>query len=142
MSSLFFIAQQVQPGIGDPRVSWAPIVVLILIAVGFAVGNIILSTRVGPTRTGAAKETTYESGMIPVGDARQRFNIRFYQVAITFLVFDVEIVFLYPFATIFPHVVQAEHAFGGVLLIGVVIFMSLIMLGYFYEWGKGVFRWD
>jgi NADH-quinone oxidoreductase subunit A len=142
MSSLFFLAQLIEPGAGDPRVAWAPVLVLILIAVGFAVGNIVLSTRVGPTRTGPAKETTYESGMIPVGDARQRFNIRFYQVAITFLVFDVEIVFLYPWATVFPHAVREGHAFAGVMLVGVIVFMSLIMLGYFYEWGKGVFRWD
>src|SRR5271155_3190065 len=85
----------------DPRASWAPVVLLLVIAIGFAVVNLALSLIVGPSRTGPGKEATYESGMVPIGDARRRFNVRFYIVAMIFLVFDVEIVFLYPWATIF-----------------------------------------
>src|SRR3954451_13980489 len=87
---------------GDPRVAGAPIVLLILIALGFGVGNVILSTWIGPKRTGPGKEATYESGMVPVGDTRKRFNVRFYIVPIIFLVIDVDIVFMYPWSTIFP----------------------------------------
>src|SRR3954467_8119171 len=90
--------------------SWAPVVLLILIALGFAIGNIIISLWIGPKRTGPGKETTYESGMMPIGDTRKRFNVRFYVVAMIFLVFDVEIVFFYPFATIFGESVRNTPA--------------------------------
>src|SRR5919107_908174 len=90
----------------DPRSSWAPVVLLLLIAIGFAVGNLVLSLLIGPSRTGPGKETTYESGMVPIGDTRKRFNVRFYIVAMIFLVFDVEIVFMYPWATIFAPTVH------------------------------------
>jgi NADH:ubiquinone oxidoreductase subunit 3 (subunit A) len=92
----------------DAPSAWAPVVLLILIGAGFAIGNVVLSTIIGPSRTGPGKEETYESGMIPVGDTRQRFNVRFYIVAMIFLVFDVEIVFFYPWASIFPHAVQTR----------------------------------
>src|SRR2546423_2433031 len=85
----------------DPRIAWAPVVLLLVIGIGFAVGNVVLSIWVGPSRTGPGKEETYESGMVPVGDTRQRFNVRFYIVAMIFLVFDVDIIFMYPWATIF-----------------------------------------
>src|SRR5687767_1293146 len=85
----------------EPRNAWAPVVLLLLIGIGFAIGNVVLSSVIGPSRTGPGKETTYESGMVPVGDTRRRFNVRFYIVAMIFLVFDVDIIFMYPWATIF-----------------------------------------
>ena len=129
----------------DSVSSWAPIVLMILIAVGFAVVNLAASLIVGPSRTGPGKETTYESGMVPIGDARRRFNVRFYIVAMIFLVFDVEIVFLYPWATIFAPAAQNKGRTGldsGMLLIEIVIFIAILLLAYIYAWGKGVFRWD
>src|SRR3954469_13263245 len=80
----------------EPRNAWAPAVLLLLIGIGFAVGTIVPSSVTGPPRTGPGKETAYESGMVPVGDTHRRFNVRFYVVAMIFLVFDVEIVFMYP----------------------------------------------
>src|ERR1700712_5740728 len=98
----------------DPRSSWAPIV-LMIIGIGFAAGNIMLSLFIGPSRTGPGKEVTYESGMVPIGDARRRFNVRFYIVAMIFLVFDVDIIFLYPWATIFStEVSNSGNVAGGV----------------------------
>src|SRR5438270_13468648 len=88
--------------------AWAPVVLLLVIAIGFAVVNVAASLLLGPSRTGPGKEATYESGMVPVGDTRRRFNVRFYIVAMIFLVFDVEIVFMYPWATIFARGVQAN----------------------------------
>jgi NADH-quinone oxidoreductase subunit A len=123
-----------------PRSSWAPVVLLLIIAIGFAVGNVVLSVLVGPSRTGPGKETTYESGMMPVGDTHRRFNVRFYIVAMIFLVFDVEIVFMYPWATIFAP--YSNTAIGGMLLGEMVVFVALLLLAYLYAWGKGVFRWD
>src|SRR5215203_1457423 len=96
-SALLPLAQQAP----SPRAAWAPVVLMIVIALGFTVGNLILSLLIGPSRTGAVKEQTYESGMTPIGDTRKRFNVRFYIVAMVFLVFDVEIVFMYPWASIF-----------------------------------------
>src|SRR5689334_23767303 len=124
----------------DPNGSWAPVVLLLIIAIGFAVVNVAASLLIGPSRTGPGKETTYESGMIPVGDTRRRFNVRFYIVAMIFLVFDVEIVFMYPWATIFAP--KANTALGGLLLWEMVIFVAILLLAYLYAWGKGVFRWD
>src|SRR5688500_17116328 len=130
----------------DPRAGWAPVLLLIFIAIGFTVANIALSVIIGPSRTGKGKETTYESGMVPVGDTRQRFNVRFYIVAMIFLVFDVEIVFMYPWATIFAPASQAGVVggldWGGFLLAEMFIFVGILLLAYVYAWGKGVFRWD
>ena len=106
----------------------------------------------GPLATGPGKEETYESGMVPIGDARKRFNVRFYIVAMIFLVFDVEIMFLYPWATIFAKGVAASHnaaaagtpsMFSGAsLLWEMVVFVAILLVAYVYAWGKGVFRWD
>jgi NADH-quinone oxidoreductase subunit A len=125
-----------------PVSSWAPVVLLLLIGIGFVVGNIVLSTWIGPKRTGPGKETAYESGMMPIGDAHKRFNVRFYIVAMIFLVFDVEIVFFYPFATILPHYAKSDATMSGTILISMLVFVSILLLAYVYAWGKGVFRWD
>ena len=135
-------------GINDGNIAstWAPVVLLLLIGIGFAIGNVMISVIVGPSRTGPGKETTYESGMTPIGDAHKRFNVRFYIVAMIFLVVDVEIVFFYPFATIFAPFVKRDHLTGGyesALMLGsIVVFVVILMLSYVYAWGKGVFRWD
>ena len=126
--------------------SWAPVVLLLVLAVGFAVTNIAASLLIGPSRTGPGKEITYESGMVPIGDTRQRFNVRFYIVAMIFLVFDVEIVFLYPWAAIFSASAKsttvAGRQFSGMLLVEMGFFVAILLLAYIYAWGKGVFRWD
>jgi NADH-quinone oxidoreductase subunit A len=126
--------------------SWAPVVLLLVIAIGFAVVNIGASLVLGPARTGPGKEETYESGMVPIGDTRKRFNVRFYVIAMIFLVFDVEIVFLYPWAAIFSPAAGNKtldgRGFGAMLLFEMAIFVAILLLAYFYAWGKGVFRWD
>jgi NADH-quinone oxidoreductase subunit A len=123
----------------QPQSAWAPVVLLVVIALMFGAMTLIMSRLVGPSRTGAAKETTYESGMMPSSDARRRFNARFYIVAMIFVVFDVEIVFFYPWATIFP---RAEHPIMGVLLAEMAVFIVILLVAYLYAWGKGVFDWD
>ena len=123
-----------------PPSAWAPGVLLFLIAIGFAVVNLVASIIIGPSRTGSVKSSTYESGVVPVGDARRRFNVRFYIVAMIFLVFDVDIIFFYPWATIFAPAVRGGN--GGACLIEMAVFIAILMLAYLYAWGKGVFRWD
>jgi len=125
----------------DPQNSWAPVLLLIVIAVGFAVTNVVASIVIGPGRTGKGKEETYESGMVPIGDTRKHFNVRFYIVAMIFLVFDVEIVFFYPWATIFPDAIASGRG-SGLLLLEIILFVVILLLAYIYAWGKGVFQWD
>ena len=128
---------------GNAPSSWLPVVILLVIGIGFAIGNILLSLLIGPARTGPGKETTYESGMVPVGDTRKRFNVRFYIVAMIFLVVDVEIVFFYPWAAIFAPAVQSgDAAMSDRLLLRLIVFTVLLLIGYIYGWGKGIFRWD
>ena len=132
--------------ISTEPMSWLPVVFLLIIAIGFAVGNAILSIWIGPKKTGPGKEMTYESGMMPVGDTRRRFNVRFYVVAMIFLVFDVEIVFFYPWATLFPdevrHRALAQESLAPLMMISMGVFVLILLVAYFYAWGKGVFRWD
>ena len=139
------LAQAASPN--EPRYAWAPVLLLLVIGVAFAVSNIVLSLLVGPGRTGPGKETTYESGMVPIGSAHQRFNVRFYIVAMIFLVFDVDIIFMYPWAAIFSGEVRAGNSvngvgFGGLLLVEMGVFIALLLVAYLYAWGKGVFKWD
>ncbi len=143
--ALFTTLAQVAPN--EPRVAWAPVVLLLIMGIGFAVTNVAVSIFVGPSNTGPGKEQTYESGMVPVGTAHQRFNVRFYIVAMIFLVFDVDIIFMYPWATIFADGVRSTGSVGGIdfgalLLIEMGIFVALLLVAYLYAWGKGVFKWD
>ena len=130
---------------------WAVIGILFVIALGFAIFNVVLSTSLGPTRKGRVKDPPYESGVNPVGDTKQRFNVRFYLVAMIFLVFDVEVLFLIPWLTIFPRnsFENILHLSGpgyllqyGVLFGAVLTFTAIILVAYFYAWGKGVLKWD
>jgi NADH-quinone oxidoreductase subunit A len=123
--------------------SWLPVVLLIVMGLVMGVGSIVASILIGPSRTGVAKETTYESGMVPIGDTRRRFNVRFYIVAMIFLVIDVEIVFFYPWAAIFaPIVRKGTPSQATTLLIEMIVFVVILLVAYVYAWGKGVFRWD
>lgn len=126
----------------DPRYAWAPVILLLILGLGFSVGNGIASALIGPSRTGKVKEQTYESGMNPVGDARRRFNVRFYLVAILFVAFDVEIVVMYPWAASFAKVLSIDPELGQRMFVGVGIFMTLVFVGYLYDIGKGVLKWD
>jgi NADH-quinone oxidoreductase subunit A len=120
---------------------YAPIGVLLLMAVGFGLGNLILTHVLGPSRQGKIKGTTYESGMNPIGSAQKRFNVRFYIVAMSFLVFDVEIVFLYPWATTFTSL-SPESELAPLFLGRMLFFVLTTVIGYGYAWRKGVFRYD
>jgi NADH-quinone oxidoreductase subunit A len=121
--------------------TYGPLVVLIFMALAFGLGNLLLTRLLGPRRTGQRKGTTYESGMDPVGSARKRFNVRFYIVAMTFLVFDVEIVFLYPWATVFSDL-GSNHPMAMQYLARMLFFVATSIIAYLYAWRKGVFNYD
>ncbi|HUF48005.1 MAG TPA: NADH-quinone oxidoreductase subunit A [Vicinamibacterales bacterium] len=110
--------------------------ILILIGLGaaFSAGNVVLSQFLGPKKPTPEKAAAYECGMPAVGDARERQSIKFYLVAMIFLLFDIEIAFLYPWALAFRDL-------GMVGLLQVVTFLALLTTGYVYVWRKGVFDW-
>ena len=122
--------------------SFDAILLYVVVLAGFAVTNIVLTQFLSPHRKTPVKQMPYESGMDPVGDARQPFDVKFYLVAILFLVFDVELLFLYPWA------VSAYSDRGGVPLelrrtvfVVMLVFMGTLAIAYLYAWRKGVFRW-
>ncbi len=128
--------------VGGPTSNWAAVLLLLVIGVLFVVGTLTMSILVGPSRNGPGKGATYESGVNPVGDSRKRFNVRFYVVAMIFLVFDVDIVFFYPLCSIFRQTALHDHAAAGALLADILVFVAILLVAYLYAWGKGVFRWD
>ncbi len=112
-----------------------PVLVLIGLGFGFAATNILLSLLLGPRKPTPEKSAPYECGMPPVGDARERHPVKFYLVAMIFLLFDIEVAFLYPWAI----------AFRDLGVIGywqIVVFFALLATGYLYVWRKGAFDWS
>ena len=120
---------------------YLPVGILVLMAVIFAMGSLIGTHVLGPTRHGETKDSVYESGVNPFGTARKRFNVRFYILAMTFLVFDVEIIFLYPWAVTYTKLPPASPE--AMLFLGrIIFFVGTSVIAYIYAWRKGVFRWD
>ncbi len=125
----------------EPFSHYAPLGLLLLMAIAFGFGNLVLTHIIGPSRKGPVKGIVYESGVNPIGDTQRRFNVRYYLVAVTFLLFDVEIVFLYPWAATFSSL--AEHSDLRPLFLGRVLFFLLTsIIAFVYAWRKGVFRYD
>ena len=125
-----------------------PVLLFVAIAAAVSVGLVTFAQLIGPRRSGAVKEMPYESGMDPVHDTRRRFDVRFHLVAITFLVFDVELLFLYPWAVASRSSAGVDAAVAGELVssrglgfAGAMLFLSLVVVGFAYDWRKGVFRW-
>ena len=125
----------------DGLSSYLPVGVIIAMAFAFIAANLVLTTIIGPKAQGAVKGLAYESGMDPIGSARKRFNVRFYILAMTFLVFDVEIIFLYPWAVTFSKL-EPQSSESALFLGRIMFFIATSVVAYVYAWKKGVFRWD
>ncbi|MCC6950706.1 MAG: NADH-quinone oxidoreductase subunit A [Phycisphaerales bacterium] len=121
--------------------AYLPIALIVLMAIGFGVGNVVVSQIIGPRRAGEVKGQSYESGMNPVGTARKRFNVRFYLIAMVFLVFDVEVIFLYPWASTFPNIAERSDE-GLIWLARILFFLFTTVVAYVYGFRKGVFKFD
>ena len=119
---------------------YAPILVLVVMVLGFAIGNLILSDVLGKKRRSIGKADAYESGMTPVGDARLRLSIHFYLVAVLFILFDVESIFLIPWAVAAKEL--AELGMGRMVLMEVVVFVVVLAVGLAFVWRKGGLEWD
>ena len=121
----------------------------VVVAMMATAGLIMVLTHVvGPRRSGPVKDDTYEAGMPAIGDARRRFNVQFYLYALLFLLFDVEIVFLWPWAPLFhdagvkgePVVVGGESYDKSYLVGAVVVFVAILLVGYVYAWRRKAFQ--
>ena len=113
---------------------WFSILIMIAMGAAFALVSVLLSHLFGPRKPTPEKSAPYECGMPPVGDARERQSVKFYLVAMIFLLFDIEVAFLYPWA-------MALRDLGWAGFVQVVLFMALLLAGYIYVWRKGALDW-
>ena len=127
----------------------------VLLLLGFVVANAILmvglSTLVIRKRPTPEKDTPYESGMPPLGDARERFSVKFYMVAVLFIIFDIETVFMIPWGAHFRELSCAAPLLGGLCptgqtslfgLVEMLVFIAILLVGFVYVWKKGALQWD
>jgi len=114
---------------------YIPVLLFLLVAIAFAGGTIGLSSIIVPRRKNPVKMSSYECGVEPVGDARERFSVKFYLVAVLFILFDIEAVFLYPWAVTF-------NQLGLYGLIEMVLFIVILLVGYVYLLKKRALEWD
>ena len=113
---------------------WLSILIMVALGAGFALISVLLSSVLGPRKPTPEKSAPYECGMPPVGDARERQSVKFYLVAMIFLLFDIEVAFLYPWA-------MALRDLGWPGFFQVVLFLVLLLAGYIYVWRKGALDW-
>ena len=133
-------------------VNYVPLLMQIVIACAVAVGMVALSALLGKHRYSRTKMAAYECGMVGTGDARQRFSVKFYMVAMLFILFDVEAIFLIPWAVIYkklpaaiaPALGTAPREFGA-RMFGfweMLVYIGIVLVGFFYIWKKGVIDWN
>jgi NADH-quinone oxidoreductase subunit A len=114
---------------------YIPIAIMMVLAVGFGLFLVNVNKWIGPRRPNEEKLSTYESGMEPVRTARERFSVKFYLVAMLFIIFDIEIVFMYPWA------VKAREL-GMFGFVEMLVFIAILLIGYVYILRKGALRWE
>ncbi len=118
---------------------YIPIFLVIAFAVVFAIGTVFSSEIFGPKRPNKEKTSTYESGMKPVGTTHERVSVKYYLVAMFFIIFDLEVIFVYPWAVEFK---KMFSEFGMSVFISMLVFLVVLELGYLYVYKKGGFKWD
>jgi len=124
---------------------YVPIAIMFLVAAGFSLSQLLVTQFIGPRKRTAVKLMPYECGKDPVGSARDRFSIKFYTVAVIFLLFDIEVLFIIPFAVAFKSLLIEEKlsgvAFGTIAFVEILVFVATLIVGYIYVWKKGIFDW-
>ena len=118
---------------------YLPILLMFIVAAGFAVGNILLSQFVGQRKRTRTKLMPYECGKDPVGSARERFSVKFYLIAMIFILFDIEVIFLIPWAVVFQSL--KAQGMGTFVYAEMMLFILLLLAGYIYVVKKGAFDW-
>ncbi len=115
--------------------NYLPILVFILFAVGFSIVFLAAGFVLGPQRPNPEKLTPYESGFNAFEDARMKFDVRYYLVAILFIIFDLEVAFLFPWAVVLDEI-------GGFGIAAMAVFIGILLIGFLYEWKKGALEWE
>jgi len=118
---------------------YLPLLIHFLLAGALATGIVLLSWLIGQRKPTRAKLSPYECGMTPVGDARERFSVKFYMVAMLFILFDVEAIFLYPWAIILKDLKRMGQGMFGFL--EMIVYIGIVLVGFWYIWKKGVLDW-
>ncbi len=118
--------------------NYLPIFIVLVVAAGFAFGSLILTHLMGPRIPNSVKLMPYESGVEQVGDTRIRFSIRFFLIALLFIIFDIEIVFLYPWAVVFKDFLVS----GPFIFFEMVVFLAILAFGFVYVWRNGALEWE
>jgi NADH-quinone oxidoreductase subunit A len=118
---------------------YLPILLMFIVAAGFAGGNIVLSQLVGQRKQTRTKLMPYECGKDPVGSARERFSVKFYLIAMIFILFDIEVIFLIPWAVVFKTL--RDNNLSTLVYTEMMLFVALLLVGYVYVWKKGAFDW-
>ena len=119
-----------------------PLFLMILLALGLALTLLLVANKIGPSQPNAVKESPYESGQDPIGTARDRYSIKFYLVAMIFIVFDVELMFLYPWAVSFRTFLEAGGGAALASLSVIAVFIGVLVVGLVYDIKKGGLDWD
>ncbi|MEI6084097.1 MAG: NADH-quinone oxidoreductase subunit A [Verrucomicrobiota bacterium] len=123
----------------DQLQQYVPVAILILVALGFAVGNLILPAVIGKKRTHSAiKDSAYECGLPAMQEGQPRFSIKFYLIAMLFIIFDIEVVFMIGWGAVFKDLFQVM---GWNIIIGAALFLAILEVGHIYLWKKGALDW-
>jgi NADH-quinone oxidoreductase subunit A len=120
---------------------YLPILLMFIVAGGFAVSNVLLSQLVGQRKRTRTKLMPYECGKDPVGSARERFSVKFYLIAMIFILFDIEVIFLIPWAVVFKTLASPDFGMGTLVYVEMMLFVVLLLVGYIYVVKKGAFDW-
>jgi NADH-quinone oxidoreductase subunit A len=120
---------------------YLPILLMFVVAAGFAVVNVLLSQFVGQRKQTRTKLMPYECGKDPVGSARERFSVKFYLIAMIFILFDIEVIFLIPWAVVFKPFAAANSDMRLLIYVEMMLFVALLLVGYIYVVKKGAFDW-
>ncbi|MFQ6607443.1 MAG: NADH-quinone oxidoreductase subunit A [Fidelibacterota bacterium] len=118
--------------------NYTPLLLVFLLAAGFAFLLLILSHLLGPQTKSAVKLSSYESGVDPLAPARVRISVKYFLIALLFVIFDIEIVFLFPWAVIFKDFVKS----GSFIFLEMLLFMLIILFGFVFVWKKGALEWE
>ena len=120
---------------------YLPVLLIFVVAAGFAVGNIVLSQYIGQRKRTRTKMMPYECGKDPVGSARERFSVKFYLIAMIFILFDIEVIFLMPWAVVFRRLASPAYGLRTLVYVEMMVFVALLLAGYVYVIKKGAFDW-
>ena len=120
---------------------YLPILLIFVVAAGFAVGNVFISQFIGQRKQTRTKMMPYECGKDPVGTARERFSVKFYLIGMIFILFDIEVIFLVPWAVVFKTLSTPAYGLRNLVYVEMMIFVALLLVGYIYVVKKGAFDW-